>query len=199
MRSFLAQRPYLPPEQSSDNQVKIGDQICLACASSCRMSTQHEQATPGKRGDPPAHEFPEPSLYPVANHRRANCTANNEAYLWPGIGWNRPSRHQQRTGYDGTTGPAARAQRAPELVRAPHPRLLGEHHTSCAAWAARAVSPLEAGSDGEPLAALAATGGQHGAAGAGPHAQAEAVDLRPPTVVRLERTLAHWNSRLDAM
>jgi hypothetical protein len=25
------------------------------------------------------------------------------------------------------------------------------------------------------------------------------VDLGPPTVVRLERTLAHWNSRLDAM
>ena len=59
MRSFLAQRPYLPPEQSSDNQVKIGDQICLAYASSCRMSTQHEQATPGKRGETPAHELPE--------------------------------------------------------------------------------------------------------------------------------------------
>ena len=91
MRSFLAQRPYLPPEQSSDNQVKIGDQICLACASSRRMSTHHEQATPGKRGDSPAHEFPEPSLYPVTNHRRANCTANNKAYLRTGIAWNRPS------------------------------------------------------------------------------------------------------------
>ena len=89
MRSFLAQRPYLPPEQSSDNQVKIGDQICLACASSCRMSTQHEQATPGKRGDPPAHELPEPSLYPVANHGRANRTANNKAYLRPRISWYR--------------------------------------------------------------------------------------------------------------
>jgi hypothetical protein len=83
MRSFLAQRPYLPPEQSSDNQVKIGDQIW--------MSTHYEQATPGKRGDPPAHQFPEPSLYPVANHRRANCTANNKAYLRTGIAWNRPS------------------------------------------------------------------------------------------------------------
>jgi len=93
MRSFLAQRPYLPPEQSSDNQVKIGDQICLACASSSRMSTHHEQATPGKRGDPPAHQFPEPSLYPVANHRRANCTANHKAYLRTGIAWNPPSGH----------------------------------------------------------------------------------------------------------
>jgi hypothetical protein len=128
MRSFLAQRPYLPPEQSSDNQVKIGDQICLACACSCRMSTQHEQATPRKRGDPPAHEFPEPSLYPVANHRRANCTANNKAYLRRGIPWNRPNRQKQRTRDNGAAGPAARAQRAPELVRAPHPRLLGQHH-----------------------------------------------------------------------
>ena len=133
MRSFLAQRPYLPPEQSSDNQVKIGDQICLACASSCRMSTQHEQATPGKRGDPPAHKFPEPSLYPVANHRRANCTANNKAYLRTGIAWNRPNGQKQRAGDEGTARPAARAQRAPELIRVPHPRLLGQHHTSCAA------------------------------------------------------------------
>jgi hypothetical protein len=142
MRSFLAQRPYLPPEQSTDYQVKIGDQICLAYASSCRMSTHHEQATPGKRGDPPTHELPEPSLYPVANHRRANCTANHEAYLRTGIAWNRPSGHEQCSGDDGTTGPAARAQRAPELIRASHPRLLGQHHTSCAALAARPVSPL---------------------------------------------------------
>jgi hypothetical protein len=137
MRSFLAQRPYLPPEQSSDNQVKIGDQICLACASSGRMSTHHEQATPGKRGDPPAHEFPEPSLYPVANHRRANCTANHKAYLRPGIGWNRTGGQKQRAGDDGTARPAARAERAPEFIRPSHPRLLGQHHTSRAALAAR--------------------------------------------------------------
>jgi hypothetical protein len=142
MRSFLAQRPYLPPKQSTDYQVKIGDQIRLACASSCRKGTHHEQATPGKRGDPPAHEFPEPSLYPVANHRRANCTADNKAYLRHRIAWNRPSRQKQRAREDGATGPAARAQRAPELIRTPHPRLLGQHHTSCAALAARPVSPL---------------------------------------------------------
>jgi hypothetical protein len=49
-------------------------------------------------------------------------------------------------------------------------------------------------SDRELLAALAAARGQHGAAGPGTHPQAEAVDLRPPTVVRLERALAHWSS-----
>ena len=89
MRSFLAQRPNLPPQQSSENQVEIGGQICLACASGGRMRPQHEQATPRKRGDPPAHQFPEPSLYPVANHRRANRTANNKAYLRPRISWYR--------------------------------------------------------------------------------------------------------------
>jgi hypothetical protein len=89
MRSFLAQRPNLPPQQSSENQVKIGGQICLACARSGRMRPQHEQATPREPGDPPAHQFPEPSLYPVANHRRANRTANNKAYLRPRISWYR--------------------------------------------------------------------------------------------------------------
>ena len=49
------------------------------------MGTHHEQATSGKRGEPPAHQFPEPSLYPVANHRRANRTANNKAYLRTGV------------------------------------------------------------------------------------------------------------------
>jgi hypothetical protein len=55
MRSFLAQRPNLPPQQSSDYQVEIGGQIRLAYASGCRMRAQYEQATPGERGDPPAH------------------------------------------------------------------------------------------------------------------------------------------------
>jgi hypothetical protein len=55
MRSFFAQRPNLPPQQSSDYQVEIGGQIRLAYASGCRMRAQDEQATPRKRGDPPAH------------------------------------------------------------------------------------------------------------------------------------------------
>ena len=80
-RSFLAQRPYLPPEQSSDNQVKIGGKIRLACARGCRMGAQYEEATPRERGETPAHEFPEPSLHPVTNHRRANRAADNKAYL----------------------------------------------------------------------------------------------------------------------
>ena len=55
--------------------------------------------------------------------------------------------------------------------------------------------PPELPSNRQLLAALAAARGKNGAAGPGAHPLAEAVDLGPPTVVRLERTLAHWNSR----
>jgi hypothetical protein len=52
-------------------------------------------------------------------------------------------------------------------------------------------------SDGELVAALATARGKDGTAGPGTHPLTEAVDLRPPTVVRLERALAHWNSQYD--
>jgi len=136
MRSFLAQRPNLPPQQSSENQVEIGGQFRLAYASGRRMGTHHEQATLGKRGDAPAHKFPKPSLHTVANHRRADRTAYHEAYLRPGVGSHRTSRNQQVRRDRRGTSPASRAHRALELLRAPHPRLLRQHHTSCAAKAA---------------------------------------------------------------
>jgi hypothetical protein len=94
MRSFLAQRPNLPPKQSSENQVKIGGQIRLAGASGRRMCTHHEQATPGEAGQSPAHQFPEPSLHPVANHSRADRTADNKAYLRRGVAWYRIGREE---------------------------------------------------------------------------------------------------------
>jgi hypothetical protein len=94
MRSFLAQRPNLPPQQSFQNQVKIGGQIRLACTSGRRMRSQHEEATPREAGDPPAHQFPEPSLHPVANHRRADRTADNKAYLRYGAAWYRIGREE---------------------------------------------------------------------------------------------------------
>lgn len=79
-RSFPAQRPNLPPQESSKHQVQIGGKIRLACARGRRMRTHHEQATLRERGETPAHQFPEPSLHTVTNHRRADRTANNEAY-----------------------------------------------------------------------------------------------------------------------
>ncbi len=47
------------------------------------------------------------------------------------------------------------------------------------------------GSSRESLSALATTVGDDRTAGSGPHTQAETVGLVPPTVVRLERALAH--------
>jgi len=147
-RSFLAQRPNLPPQQSSDNQVKIGGQIRLACASGRRVGAHHEQATPGKRGETLAHQFPEPSLHPVANHRRANRTADNKAYLCRITGeylsgcadiaasTRRADREQQMTCEHGAARTAAGPQHAPEIFGTSHPRLLRQHNTSCAARAA---------------------------------------------------------------
>jgi hypothetical protein len=94
------------------------------------MCTQHKQATPGKRGDPFTHQFPEPSLHPVANHRRANRTADYKAYLRHSAGGYLTGGQQQMPGQSRATSPSARAQRALELLRAPHPRLLRQHNPS---------------------------------------------------------------------
>jgi hypothetical protein len=121
MRSFLAQRPNLPPQQSSQDQVKIGGQLRLAGAGGRRMSTHHEQATSGKRDETSAHQLPEPSLYPVANHRRADRTADNKAYLRLGSAWHGSTGEQQVRCEHGGAGPAARAHRALELIGTSHP------------------------------------------------------------------------------
>jgi hypothetical protein len=185
MRSLLA-RPNLPPEQSSEHQVKIGGEIRLACACGRRMSTQYQERIPGKRGNSPAHQFPEPSLHPVANHRRSDRTADNKAYLRRAAGLHLTGREQQCPRDHRATSPAPSAKRALELLRASHPGLLRQHR-GCR-------SRYLAVSDSELVAALAAAGGQDCAAGPAAHPLAEAVDLVPPTVVRLERALAHWSS-----
>jgi hypothetical protein len=129
MRS-LAQRPNLPPQQSSENQVKIGGKIRLAGASGRRMCPQYEQTTPGKRGDSPAHQLPEPSLHPVANYRRADRTADNQAYLRHGVALYRTDRKEHMRCDRRTIGAATRAHSALEVVGASHPRLLWQHCTS---------------------------------------------------------------------
>jgi hypothetical protein len=121
MPRSLAQCPNLPPQQSSEHQVKIGGQIRLAYAGGRRVGTHHEKTTSGKRGDTLPHQFPEPSLHPVANHRRANRAADNKAYLWHGVALYLTDSEEQMSGDHGTTGSAARAQRALELRRASHP------------------------------------------------------------------------------
>ena len=66
--------------------------------------------------------------------------------------------------------------RSAEVIRPDHPVRPGEH---------RVVLRGELG------AALAAASGQNGAAGAGTHAETEAVHLGAAAVVRLESSLAH--------
>ena len=157
------------------------------------MGTHHEQATSGKRGEPPAHQFPEPSLYPVANHRRANRTANNKAYL-------RTDVLGYETRADSSRCPervAPPARRPERITRLNSSALLirdccGSTTPPASRGQARGPRPR---SDGDLLAALAAARGKDGAASTGTHALTEAVDLGPPAVVRLERALAHWNSR----
>ncbi len=129
MRSCLT-RPNLPPQQSSKHQVKIGGQIRLACASGGRMGAHHERASPGKAGKPPAHQLPEPSLYPVAHYRRANRTANYKAYLRRSVLGYGTAGQEHMDGQGRSAGPAAQAHHALELIRAPHPRLLRQHDPS---------------------------------------------------------------------
>ena len=191
-RSFLLQRPNLPPEQSFDNQVKIGGEIRLACARGRWMGAQYEQATPRERGETPAHQFPEPSLHPITNHRRANRTADNKAYLCRVTGAYRSVRaggQQQVTRDHGSARSAARSQRQPELRWASHPRLLRQHHTSCAAWRAsvwRRRQPRQALSFARPLLRRAARTARP--------ARVRIRSRKPWTFAR--RRLFGWNVRL---
>jgi hypothetical protein len=73
----------------------------------------------------------------------------------------------------GSTTPPA--QRGPRACRPARPRR--------PAW-----------SGAQLRAALTTACGKNSTASPGTHAQPEAMNLRPPTVVRLERTLAHWSS-----
>ena len=176
------------------------------------MCTQHKQTTPRKRDDPPTHQFPEPSLYPVANHRRANRTANYKAYLRLGVlGYGPAARAGDRTGScHQPVGPSASCASTPPgassaiaaAARPLHSRksgvslglppgaVLGSYqgqHVPASACAARGIR--------QRALALAAACGKDGAACTGTHPLAETVDLGPATVVRLERALAHWDSR----
>jgi hypothetical protein len=92
-------------------------------------------------------------------------------------------------GEDRAACAAARPYCSPELLRPSHPRLPRQHDFLPGRPA------LMAPSGAQSRAAFAASGGEDRPACPGAHPQPEAMDLRPPTVVRLERTLAHWGSR----
>lgn len=119
------------------------------------------------------------ALHAVADDGRAHSLAHHETYA----SRTRARRviHQQMDDQASRSGSASPACRCPKRVRIGQTVSPGKH----------GVSRGPRASDSQALAALAPPGRQDGTAGAGAHAQAEAVRLRPTTVVRLVRTLAH--------
>ena len=126
--------------------------------------------------------MPEAPTNSIADHRRPDLLTHHET----DAGWLITVRpDQQVTGNQRTARSAAAPHRNRELGAAPHPRSRGKH---------AACRPV-ASSDTDARAALPAPRGQDRAPGPRPHAQAEAMDLRPAAVVRLKRALAHGISR----
>ncbi len=113
-----------------------------------------------------------------------------------------PSRTLTRratTGLRGTGGPVAgRGDRLGRSASGGRPAWQALSGISGEAVLPDRHLPRSGLSNAEPLASLTATCGKNGPARAGAHTQPEAVRLRAPTVVRLERTLTHWDSRCCA-
>ena len=133
-----------------------------------------------------AAQVPEPALDPVRGTALPTDPADDE----PDPGRVASGRAPGRGRPGGRRRCGARADDASDVTAVGEPMRRGEHGrgvTSCGS--------SRAGSDSQALAALAATRGQDGAAGAGAHAQAEAVHLVATAVVRLVRTLAHGSLR----
>lgn len=135
MRSCLTQRPKPPLLQSFKHQVQISGQIGLACAGGRRMRSHHEQTTLGNRVKALSHEFPEPPLHPVANHRRADRFAHYQAYSR--LAGTREvavraivavfSGNKGVHGEEAGSGPLALPHDEPEVLRASHPRFTRQH------------------------------------------------------------------------
>ena len=176
-------RPTLPPKQSSDYQVEVGGEIRLAGRCRARARAHYQQATSGQHCQIPAGQVPQPPPDLIPHYSRAYGPAHNKTDQRPVPGFR---RYQQVPGYQRPAGPAAAPGRRLEVRPPPHPRRCGKH---CPCRYPRASS------DADASAALPAPGRENGPASTGAHAQPEAMRLRPTAVVRLERTLAHWDSR----
>ena len=181
-------RPTLPPKQCCDYQVEFGGEIRLACGRGPGIGTHHQQATFRKRPQIPAGQMTQPAAGPCCapqprpppgSPRSPPALARRDPAA--GAGGRRPVPARA----------AAAADRPRELRALPHPCRCGKHRPITAGRASQA--PV--GSDTDPRTPLTAPGRQDRAAGAGAHAQPEPVRLRTAAVVRLERTLAHWDSR----
>ncbi len=151
----------------------------------------HDVASNPAGSDPSAraHLVAEPALDPVCGRpldrppcsRRSPIRAGSVAVV-----------RANAVGRTTSRSPPARATRygarAPEVIGSPEP--MRQRGARVAPEADVRGSSATPGSGSEPVAALAAAGGQDRATGAGAHAQAEAVRLVAPAVVRLECALA---------
>jgi hypothetical protein len=121
-----------------------------------------------------------PSGDPMAYHGAADGLAHDES----GARRGGPVRPVQMHNKTGTASASATPDDGGELVPVRQPGCSRQHRGRR--------------SGGEPLAALAAAGGDDGATGPRPHPQPEPVRLRAAAVVRLEGALAlaHWSALL---
>src|SRR5258708_18312847 len=93
------------------------------------MNPHHEHATTREAGKAYPHQLSEPSLHAVANHGRANRTANNKAYLRRLTTGNNHQVGAERP----PSGPSPRALHELELLWPPDSRLPRQHDASRAA------------------------------------------------------------------
>ena len=143
----------------------------------------------GQSSERSRHEVAQSPLHQVPGH--GSPTALETTKPTRGAA-GRPDRRARSTGPAG--GPPAVGHRSDGRGARPHG---SERARSDGYW--RRARPAAHASGSEAVAALAAAGGQDGAAGAGAHPQAEAVGLVPTAVVRLERTLAHGFTPLEGL
>ena len=164
--------------------IQLDCELLVAGARGRRQRPDHQHAPRGQDSQPVAAQVAQSSLDQVAGDGRAHGSGHDEPHAGPGRGGpvqGRTGRSPEVDDHQLTAAATAPAYDLPEMNGRGQAVAGGEH----ACVAARAPA-----SGGEAVAALATTGGQDGATGAGAHPQAEPVGLVPAPVVRLERALA---------
>ena len=127
LRLDLSHRTTLPLEQCPYHQAQFSGQLSLACSRGWRVSAQHKQATPRERFQVPRCQVPQRPTDPVANDRRPDRAAHDEADPRRLIA---SPAHEQVSGQQRSPGPAAVADRSGEIPAMTHPHAGGQHRIS---------------------------------------------------------------------
>jgi hypothetical protein len=157
--------------------IQRGIEINNARSGGWRQRSHDHTSASGQGVDADTHQMAKTTLHEISGNRVSDSLGDHEAHLsGTGKGVFQQVRHQQRPAR------ASPASYDEGEVSAPRQAVGGAQHENPQA---------RAGSRSQAVAALAATSGQDGAAGAGAHPQSESMGLVPTTVVRLVSTLAH--------